>query len=548
MKPNFKTYSLLVISDLHLSEGIHPHSKKYSLKEDFFFDREFARFLEHYQNPGKWGGKKWHLIINGDMLDFLQVTAYRDAPAGLHRPSRHPEYGLDCGEAESVYKLGKIVEGHREFFQALAEFVAGGNLLSVIKGNHDAEFHYPAVRRAFLEQLQNAYDSTPTAEAVAESGASRIKSEMVQFPDWFYYEEGLLWVEHGNQYDGVNVFPYFLSPLLPKAPGRSAERANEIDLPWGSLFVRYLFNKIEMVEPFADNIKPQTLFIRWLFRKHPMTALKFAVLDGGFMLRKIRRAWTPAKPGAYATREQEHHARLRGLADEWGISEADLRYLDGLRSKSLLTETSSLGWRIARAILCRPRVLQPLLIAVAILIAIGVVVAASPLFVAVIPSVIRKLLWERWRLIQSAITVVQWIVFPIVVVAAVMFVRWLFRGEAKKETDNLAIQSRMIAKRLGVQAVLMGHTHDADQMSIGDRGEEYFNTGTWTKVFSEEERLIRDDIEFVFVQGLRRNGGLQLKLMEWDDGAREPRLLKLFEDPGDERRKQRGRDVGKQAG
>ncbi|MFY9561221.1 MAG: hypothetical protein WAQ52_13385 [Terriglobales bacterium] len=535
MAPNFRDYNLLVISDLHLSEGIRPHSKKYSLKEDFFFDREFARFLAHYQNPSEWGGKKWHLIINGDLLDLLQVTAYRDAPAALHRPSKHPEYGLDCGELESVYKLGKIVEGHGEFFQALAEFVAGGNLLSVIKGNHDVELHYPAVRKAFLERLQNAYESIRTAEAITESGASRIKAETVQFPDWFYYEEGLLWVEHGNQYDRVNVFPYFLSPLLPKAPGRSAERVNEIDLPWGSLFVRYLFNKIETVEPFADNIKPQALFIRWLFRKHPMTALKFAVFDGGFMLRKIRRAWTPAKPGSYATREQEHAVRLKVLADEWRIPEADLCYLDGLRSKSLLTETSSLRWRIARAILCRPPVLQPLLVAVAILIAIGVVVAVSPLFGAVIPSAIRKFLWERWRVIQSAITVVQWIVFPMVVVAAVMFVRWLFRGEAKKETSNLAVQSRAIAKRLGVQGVLMGHTHDADLMSIGDHGEEYFNTGTWTKVFSEEERLVRDDIEFVFVQGLRKNGGLQLKLMEWDDGAQEPRLLKLFEDPGDER-------------
>jgi hypothetical protein len=276
-----------------------------------------------------------------------------------------------------------------------------------------------------------------------------------------------------------------------------------------------------------------------------MTALKFGVFDGGFMLRKIRRAWAPAKPGSYAVREQEHNARLKELAGESGIQETDLRYLDGLRSKSMLTETSSPRWRIARAILCRPRVLQPLLVAIAILIAIGVVVAVSPLFNAVIPRVIRNVLWERWRIIQSAIAVVQWIVFPIVVVAIAMVVRWLFRGEAKKETSNLAVQAREIAKRLGVQAVMMGHTHDADLQSIGDNGQEYFNTGTWTKVFSEEERLIRDDIEFVFVQGLRRNGGLQLKLMEWDDGAQEPRLLKLFEDPGDMRRRHVGATSGK---
>jgi hypothetical protein len=62
------------------------------------------------------------------------------------------------------------------------------------------------------------------------------------------------------------------------------------------------------------------------------------------------------------------------------------------------------------------------------------------------------------------------------------------------------------------------------------RIKEYFNTGTWTTVFSEEERLIRKPIEFVFVQGLRGKEGLTLKLLEWSDAAGEPRLIKLFRD------------------
>jgi hypothetical protein len=75
----------------------------------------------------------------------------------------------------------------------------------------------------------------------------------------------------------------------------------------------------------------------------------------------------------------------------------------------------------------------------------------------------------------------------------------------------------------------MGHTHDPDLQSIGPNGEEYFNTGTWTVVFSQEERLIRKPVELAFVQALRRNNSLQVNLLEWDDAAGEPRLLKLFE-------------------
>ena len=532
MPPDLARYNLLVVSDLHLSEGTRPATKKYSTREDFFFDHEFARFLAHYRDPQRWEGKSWHLIINGDLLDFLQVTTYADAPEDLRRASRHLRYGLDCGERETVYKLGKIVEGHKEFFLSLAEFVACGHLLTVIKGNHDVEFHYPAVRAAFLAQLKDVYASEHQDEVTL---AAKIDAGSVRFSDWFYYEPGLLWIEHGQQYDDVNVFPYQLSPLLPRNAKWAEARANEIDLPWGSLFVRYLFNDIEAVEPFADNIKPQTEFVRWLYRHHPMMALKFGIFGTKFLLEKLRRAWVPANPSAYALRREEHEAHLKQLATEQGIAESDLRYLDGLRAKSLLKETSPLGWRIARWVL-RWHLLRFLLVLACVLSAIGVVVAVSPLLAAVIPGSVRYLLWDRWNtgstgaVLGYAVSLIRWFVFPIVIAVNAGFVTWLFAGRPNKSLDALAQNAHRIVHRLQVKSVLMGHTHDADLQSIGDNGQEYFNTGTWTKVFSEEERLIRNDIEFVFVQGLRTDEALQLKLMEWDDAAQEPRLLKLFED------------------
>jgi len=531
MAPDLSQYNLLVLSDLHLSEGRSATTKKYSTREDFFFDHEFARFLTYYRDARHWQGKRWHVIINGDFVDFLQVISYADAPAELRRGSHHLRYGLDCGEQETVYKLEKIAEGHGEFFLALAEFVANGNLLTVIKGNHDVEFHYPAVQAALIAQLRKAYESAHQGSAQME----KIDSESVRFSDWFYYEKGQLWIEHGHQYDEVNVFLYHLSPLLPRNSKWAATRANEIDLPWGSLFVRYLFNEIEGIEPFADNIKPQTEFVRWLFRHHPIMALKFGIFDTQFLLQKLRRAWTPAKPAAYAIRKEEHDARLQQLAAESGIEAEQLRYLDGQRARSLLKETSPLGWRIARTLL-RWRMLQPLLILLTTLGAIGVVVALSPLLAAVVPGSVRYLVWDRWntgstgKFLRHAVSVIRWIVFPIVVAANVGLLTWLFAGRPKRKVSTLVQKARLIVEHLRVKAVLMGHTHDAGLQSLGADGEEYFNTGTWTKVFSEEERLIRDDIEFVYVQGLRTDAGLQLKLMEWDDAANEPRLLKLFAD------------------
>jgi hypothetical protein len=270
-----------------------------------------------------------------------------------------------------------------------------------------------------------------------------------------------------------------------------------------------------------------------------MMGLRFAIFDTTFLLQKLRRAWTPAKASAYAKRREEHETRLKELAAESGIAEEDLRSVDRLRAKSLLKETSPLGWKISRGLL-RWRLFQPLLVLLTVLGAIGIAVAASPLFAAVIPASVRNLFWDRWQsgsagvVLRDMVSIIRWFVFPIAVAVNAMILRWLFAGSPKKQQSKLVSRAQLIAERLKVKAVMMGHTHDADLQSFGEA--EYFNTGTWTKVFSEEERLIRDDIEYVFVQGLREEAGLQLRLMEWDDATQEPRLLKLFEDEAPERK------------
>jgi UDP-2,3-diacylglucosamine pyrophosphatase LpxH len=529
-------YNLLIVSDLHLSAGRNPGTKKFSRNEDFFFDEEFSRFLEYYQDQGRWQGKKWHLIINGDFLDLLQVTSHEDAPRPLHRDSKHPDYGLDCGEQETVYKVGKIAQGHWHFFEALAMFVVDGNVVTVSKGNHDVEFHYRSVQAALIQEIQAAYKNKLEREgaAVTTQQVDRINVDSVRFVDWFYYEENLLWVEHGKQYDEVNCFKYWLSPLLPAVRGWPEARRNEIDLPWGSLFVRYLFNKIERVEPFADNIKPQTKFVSWMVRKHPITAVSFVYRDGCYMLSRMRRAWHRVKPQSYADREKEHMLRLQQLAQDSGIAVADLEFLDHMRSPSVLKEPSGWIWKSIRRIVLW-RLFFPLLTLSLALIVLASVLAVAPFLGVLLPAAVQSFLWAHWVStsigpeIIATLSAMRWLALVPVIAAIWWFSRWLLTGEEKKRLSYLAVRARQIREQLKVKYVIMGHTHDADLQSIGEKGEEYFNTGTWTKVFSEEERLIRKDVEFVFVQALRKGTVLQVKLLEWDDGAGEPRLLKLFD-------------------
>jgi hypothetical protein len=80
-----------------------------------------------------------------------------------------------------------------------------------------------------------------------------------------------------------------------------------------------------------------------------------------------------------------------------------------------------------------------------------------------------------------------------------------------------------------VQIIVFGHIHDP-KIEIGDKEFRYFNTGTWTTVFSEEERIIREEKQFAFVWIKKDNEGKpQATLYRWNDCLNQPKELILFE-------------------
>ena len=230
--------NIVIISDLHLSQGRDPHTKKFNRNEDFFFDEQFDRFLSHLEYQTEHRSRSWRLIINGDMADFLQVTRRpRDSDFALRE--REKLYGLGTSPEKTVWKMKVMMDGHWMFFKALGRFLSTGNRCTIITGNHDIEWTVPGQQEAFREEMKK-YLPADTR------GGNEIVFGSIDFCPWFYYEPDLVWVEHGHQYDGMNSFDYLLAPYMPDG--------EELMLPGGSFFVRYLFNKVEQKDPFADNI------------------------------------------------------------------------------------------------------------------------------------------------------------------------------------------------------------------------------------------------------------------------------------------------------
>jgi UDP-2,3-diacylglucosamine pyrophosphatase LpxH len=278
-----KDRNYVFVSDLHLSEGFLVEEKHYHRNEDFFYDDAFARFLAYLQKQREDGKHKkpWRLVINGDFIDFLQVTTApnpeNDGLVFVFRDSirkmtdveydendlivREKDYklGLTFTEPMSVWKLKQVVHGHPKFFDALAHFLDNGNDLVIIKGNHDAEFTYSKVREYFRRFLD---ERIPAGKP----------SKNVFFSRWFYYEEGLFYAEHGGQYDDANRYVFFLDPTMVRKPPKYSKLPT-LRFPFGSFFVRYIFNQIEAEVPFADNVRPRAKAVWWIISHRPWFAL-----------------------------------------------------------------------------------------------------------------------------------------------------------------------------------------------------------------------------------------------------------------------------------
>jgi hypothetical protein len=222
-----------------------------------------------------------------DLTWWTEVLVLKQA----RLPRQTRRHGLGTTWQEVVWKLTHIYRGHTEFFGALAWFIACGNDIVLLKGNHDIELHWPQVHDGHLPHLlADAYselrdggtlspafgayppellvdiNGKPLPEGTAfrqllptydPQGKGAAGGKRFVFEDWYYCEPDLVYVEHGNQYEPADSSARFLEPTMPSDPSR-------IELPWGAFMVRYFYNKIVTVHPFAVNVKPEQEIIHWM--------------------------------------------------------------------------------------------------------------------------------------------------------------------------------------------------------------------------------------------------------------------------------------------
>lgn len=496
---------IVVVSDLHLSEGRHPDTRKLAPTEDFFFDGEFSRFLEGFDSGSP---EPVHLIINGDLFDFLQVSITReeiersDHLRGLSEQEKAYicKYGAKTDELSTIIKLEKIARGHPVFFDSLHNFIAKGNRLTIIIGNHDIELFWPGVQECFLRLVR-------VDELALNAANGGDLAANVRFSPWFYYDRDYrFYAEHGNQYEELNSFRHFLYPVLPR-------RRSEINLPVGSLFVRYLLNKVENINPFADNIKPNTKYIAWVLRNNPLNLPRLLKLLGQFVValaKSFRRSGSLSKYSSLdaVKFQQETDRRMAELCRDYALrgdpdaSNHPLRRIIGLHKRPINDSKSRFLWREFFAYLD------------VWLFLIGGLGGGLILILA---------LFFGWSSVVIGAALVALIIS---ITAGDIF---FSIGSNMSKENILAVEeiySYLNDSGNVVRYLTFGHTHDPEIAKIGDDGF-YFNTGTWGVIFDDQEALLREKKQFAAL--ILDEPGAEPKLMRWNDGLGALEILPLFD-------------------
>lgn len=471
--------NLLVISDLHLGEGLGqdrmaPGSEATSIQEVGqaehlqHLERELSSFLIHY-TAERINGRPWRLIINGDMVDFMSILLFPDSRRTVPQPSQvassmlsgdiwgeESVFGLGTGAEQSRLKLERVIDHHAALFQLLGKFIAAGNDLVVILGNHDMEFSHREVQRTFVRRL---------CEMAGDPDLSR----RVRFCSWFYYEKDRIYIEHGHQYDEYCSFDYQLCP---------ASTSGGLALSFAHTGMRFFGNLVPSYDQRTAERWGMLDYIKWGISLGIRPMLWLAYLYGLL-------AWKASEIGALlrhpkedTERRRRHQEELQALSREFRIQEEKLHALDELR---VVPAVRRLGKILA--VLFLDRVLL-LLLSVPSLAAL---VYLSP---------------GRWK-IGSALAVLG-----LALLANYLMHR--FRGV----TSPTALRrvTRAIHKIIRAPLIVFGHSHEPERVPLPEGGV-YYNTGTWMKDGSHLTGT------HLVIHSPPHGQGLHVEMRKWHQGS-----------------------------
>ena len=465
-------YNTLVISDLHLGEDLSPSAGEANTLHIDIVERQLISFLRYYARRRE-DGRPWRLIVNGDMVDFVSIAIFPDHPdfVGHKATVEEQEFGLRRSPSVAIAKMQAVVKRHLGVFRAMARFLSRGNEVKIISGNHDTEFHWKGTQDAFCEGLATAWKGMPESKRPGALSSEEIVVG-VAFHPWFFSEPGVLWVEHGHQYDECCSLRYQLYPRKPDS--------NEIVTNVDSAGVRFVTSYVAEAEAQNMDLWSMTGYVRFgigLGLRGCMR-LGFGYYSFAKTLLTVWRAESKRGPAGRKVRDA-HEKRLAAMAETWNMPLAQINKLSDLSRKPVVNQFGKLA--------------SVLMIDKLAFWGLGILVALFSL------------------LVFSGALALLGVVFGIVAGGGLSL--WSSRGREVDATATMELNSERILDIVGAKFVTFGHTHEPVSRQL-DNGSWYFNTGTW--VPTGKPGLLRC---FTHLVVHHRDSGPEAQLCQWRDGA-----------------------------
>ena len=472
--------------------------------------------------------------------ELLILASYEQAVL----PEKYKRVGLGTTWEQTCWKLDRIAEGHSLFFTALAEFLDRGNDLTLVKGNHDLELHWPQVGERFKQLIVDARlhagHSGVGLEAVSTLSEDEFDAwvdEHVIIKPWVVYEDGLFYFEHGSQYESLNAVANFLRPVLYEDPRYT-------QLPPGSFLVRYYSNEIEKYYPFVDSVKPSSKFVRWVLRtdffnfvwifiRNTRNHLRYfgkvaASIWRDFRSRRkgdrhnLKTATTEETFQKLSPRDQESHRALYEM-EYRGLRESIQGPLGVDQLEAIMVAAEQIrGNFIGRLFRYALYVLFFLGIMIALTIAFfGFVSGVITLISGMGQNPIVRFLISQILVVIGLITATAMYKLATNIVAGGDYL-----NKAAQRVHTMFESSDEEARKPSARYYVFGHSHEPDVRRI-DLDSWYVNTGSWLPVESEVDRWDRRQADFTYLlieQGEQKGPPA---LLRWNPEAARPERIRL---------------------
>lgn len=290
---------LLLISDLHLGSHLKPRMRGEYVHLAADLDESLPRFLDHYAAAGR-----WQLVVNGDFIDFWNIEVGQRLRLS--------------GEALAVHRLDAVMAAYPGVEDALRRFLAAGNSVTFVVGNHDAEFLYPKVRRALADRLYAGLGEA--SAAITHTGSARLDQHVrVRFVPWFLCETGGAWIEHGHAFDAACRTGQMLAPT----------RAGRLVQSLAEVATRSFTNAMPEIDyDAADKFISPWDYVRWAWARG-LRFILYAITLYFRMTLRILVLW--ARTGRVdRAGKAEHAARLGRVAATAGLQMSTLTALQSM--------------------------------------------------------------------------------------------------------------------------------------------------------------------------------------------------------------------------